>query len=485
MGDFNLLPNDQLPTQVTISDVTNTEIDYFEQGKKQAAGAAASGANTDLWARLWASMGRGGMYIVGLFAEAVDEVMNAIGKFFKAAQGEKNSAFYDLTATILEDLTGVKVDAAALKQSAFGSGRIAGMEKLGGDLYNILLQEFAPSNGSNVVADLGPAQRFLGFLLNWSIREGNIAVLSEMLPESVDFAKGFREYGTGMARNLGLGRLARRALTPLIQITCANPLTWKLNTQYRPTRLAKEAAIKKYFRSPDFLDKLKQELSEEGFSDDRIQDLIDDARPLTSELDLTRLLFRGGIADPDFTKLMTARGYDANEQFLLTAAQRPVLDRGEIGHLYQHGAISKDDAIGYLGKLGYTPEIAALALQAHSLATVHVPEIHFGELKRLMQENVIDVTEFQDRLAAQGYNTDDVRLLTLDALNGTKGKQKILDLAEIKAAWKAGILPGAQAIADIEKLGYSKDDATLIVATFPTGKKAGSTPPPAPAGSAG
>src|SRR5271157_4781422 len=51
-----------------------------------------------------------------------------------------------------------------------------------------------------------------------------------------------------MAKNLGLGRMARRALQPLIQILVADPLMYKLQEDYRPKRIGAMPAIKKYFR---------------------------------------------------------------------------------------------------------------------------------------------------------------------------------------------------------------------------------------------
>jgi hypothetical protein len=498
MSNGGLLPGDLPPFDVTVSDVTQNEVDFRAQSKQQALGQKDAGWFSNIWANLWASIKRGTFYVVNEFAIALDEVMAFVGQFFRIAQGENNAAFYDLSGAILEDLTGVKVDTAALKNSAFGSGRLAAMQTFGGDLYNLLAQEFAPASGDLEAGDDAPAKRFLGFLMNFAIRQGNIENLCQMLPESIRIGEGFRAYGELMAKNLGLGRMARRALQPLIQIQVADPLMYKLQEQYRPKRIGVQQAIRKFFRTPDFEQQMRKEIAQEGYTDARTNDLIDDLRPLLSARELFEYTYRVGapFAGPtsgqtqSLHDFLMQRGYSSDDADRLIAISHPILEKNEIGVLFTNGVIDHDLASSYLGKLGYDNDTAELVLRAHSLQHQRTHRLGLGELKKAFHNNVIDLLELKAHLSAQGYSDDDIQIITLDLLQPVSGKVRQLSLAEIKAGFKAGALTEQQAAEHLKTLGYSDADIAVIVKTLtppkvaaPTGSApgtAGSTPAATP-----
>jgi hypothetical protein len=463
------------PTTVTISDIVDHEIDPRKTATLQSLGLKDGGLFSNIWAHLWASFIDGLVWVAAQFVQATDEVMASVGKVFVTGQGEKNAAFYDLSATILEDLTGVKVDAEALKQSAFGSGRLAAMKTFGADLYKLLEEEFKPASGDLEAGDAGPAETFLGFLMNFAIRQGNIEALVEMLPEEIRIGEGFRAYGELMAKNLGLGRMARRALQPLIQVLVADPLMYKLQEQYRPKRIGAMPAIKKFFRDTTFEQQMRKELGQEGYSDDRINDLITDLRPLLGERQILEHFTRfGEVTTPGVSgnplntrEQLKQRGFTDDDVQKLIDLSHPVLDKGEITTLFANGVIDQTLASGYLGQLGYDDTTAQLVLRAHSLQHHHARQIGLAELKKAFHNSVIDLLELKAHLTAQGYSDDDIQIITLDLLQPPSGKVRQLSLAEIKAGFKAGVLTEQQAAEHLKTLGYSDSDVAVILKSLP------------------
>jgi hypothetical protein len=488
MSDFGNPLLNQPPTTVNVGDVTQQEIDPRKRAELEALGHKDAGWFSNLWAGLWASIVDGVSLIVTDFAGTLDTILAGVGKLFLLGQGEKTPAFYDLAGTILEDLTGVKVDTAALKQSAFGSGRLAGMQTFGADLYKLLEAEFKPASGQIEEGDAAPAEKLLGFLMNFAIRQGNIELLTSMLPESWRVGDGFRAYGENMAHNLGLSRMARRGLQPLIQTTVADPLQYLLNEQYRPKRLAKEQAIKKFFRDPSVETQMRKEMAQEGFSDTRMQDLIDDARPLLAEREIVNLAFRFGATTStvagqpvgDVKTEIMQRGYsDADAQRLIDLS-RPLLKENEIALLVVNGAMDQTTALSHFAKLGYDDATAQLALQAHSFSHLHAHRLGLGVLRKAFKDNVIDLLEFKAKLAAQGFAADDIDIIVLEELQPIKGTVRKLSLAEIKAGFKAGALTEQLAVQHLGTLGYSDADIAVILKSIPP-KKAPATPTTPPA----
>lgn len=476
----------QPPTTVSVGDVASQEVDPRNEQKLRELGKQDAGSSSWLWAALWASFIDGISLIISTVISVWDLLMTLVAKFFIAAQGEKNSQFYDLTAAVVEDLTGVKVDAAALKQSTFGSGRLAGMETLGGDIFNLLQSEFAPDGTLSPDQGLSGAKAFLGFLMNFSIRQGNIEAMVEFLPEEIRFAEGFRAYGELMAKNLGLGRLARRALAPLIQIAVADPLTWKLNQQYRPKMMAKAQMIRRFFRDPSTKDRMTVDLQKLGYPDETIADLIADLQALLPERDVIEYGFRagdtvstvGGAPALDARGALMQRGYTAEDADRLIAVTRPILKENEIALLVVNGAMDQTTALSHFAKLGYDDATAQLALKAHSFAHQHAHRIGLGILHQMLKNNVIDILEFGAQLRAQGFSEDDINLLQIEFMQPTVGKVRQLSLAEIKAGFKAGALLETQAAQHLKTLGYSDADIGVILKSLPAPKA--STPPATP-----
>lgn len=475
------------PDLVSVQGVTGAEIDPRQNQKLRELGKQDAGTWSWLWAQFWATVVDGLSIVIAKLAGVMDSIMALVLQLVTAAQGAGNASFYNLAAAALTDLTGVNFSADKLKSAAFGGGPLAGVQALGGDLFNLLQGEFAPAGTIDPDQGIAAAKAFLGFLLNFSVRQGNVEFALSMLPESFRIGDGARAYGEQMAKNVGLGRLGRAALRPLVQTTIADPLQWKLNMLYRPKMLAEAQMIKRFFRDPTTKDAMTLQLQKLGYPDATISDLIADAQALLSDPDLIKWAFHfgntnssiGGQPTQDILTLLQQRGYSATDAQKLIDATRPVLKETEIAALLVHGNIDQGTALSYMGKLGYDPATAQLSLTAHSFAHTHAPHIGLGELIRLYEEQLLDILDFQNRLTLLGYSPDDVQLIQLDVLSRSLKKPKKLGLAQIKAAYKAGDLPAAQVVADLETLGYSKDDATLILLTFAA--KPAATTPPAPA----
>jgi hypothetical protein len=477
----------QPPTTVNVGDVAQQEIDPRNDQKLREIGKQDAGSWPALWAARAAHAADAPSALISLITGLIDPIIAVMTTLLTAAQGEHNSGFYDLAAKVVEDLTGVPVDAAQLKQSTFGSGRLTGMETLGGNIFDLLQKEFAPNGTLNPDQGLAAAKTFLGFLMNFSIRQGNVETILSMIPEEYRCVEGIREYGELMAKNLGLGRMARRALAPLIQTTIADPLTWKLNLMYRPKMMAEAQMIRRFFRDPSTKDRMTADLQKLGYPDETIADLIADLQALLPERDMIEYAFRFGNVQStvsgapalDTKAALMERGYTSDDADRLIAVTRPILKENEIALLVVNGAMDQTTALSHMAQLGYDEATAQLALQAHTFSHLHAHRLGLGVLKKMLHDNVIDVLEFGAHLSAQGYSQEDINLLQLEFLQPTVGKVRQLSLAEIKAGFKAGALLETQAAQHLKTLGYSDTDIAVILKTLPQPKAP--TPPATPA----
>ena len=116
-----------------------------------------------------------------------------------------------------------------------------------------------------------PAQTFAGLAVNFGLAAHNGR---DRRRHSVVPARELREMGEDVARNIGLGRLVRRALTPLIQILVAQPLTWAINTKYLPSQFSEPMLVNPYLAATLPHDQLYNAMHLLGYSDDKIQAFI-------------------------------------------------------------------------------------------------------------------------------------------------------------------------------------------------------------------
>jgi hypothetical protein len=411
-------------------------------------------------------------HIVEPFAEFV---IGTIGQ----ARKEIDPKLPTLGADILGELTGADVNPGNFPTGKGFSDHLARVTALGSQLHDVLEKELAP-NGT-VTPDQGAqaARAFTGFNINFGIGTAFISILGEL--ESLGFIDSFRELGEDVAKNLGLGRLHRLAMTPLMQTLITRPYQEHLHTKYRGTRLNEAILMRAYFRGAVTEDTLRTEMGMLGYSDDRINELITEARPLLAERQIIDHFFRfgdvttsvGGQTTPDTKTLLTRRGFTEEDAQKLMDVSRPILEKNEIATLFVHGVLDHQTASAALAKVGYDPDTAELVLRAHSLHNQAARRLGLAELKRAFHNSVIDLLELKAHLSAQGYSDDDIQIITLDLLQPATGKVRQLSLAEIKAGFKAGVITEAQAAAHLKTLGYSDADIAVIVKTL--------TPPKAPA----
>jgi hypothetical protein len=467
---------------VNVNGVADHEIDPKQRAKLETLGQKEAGSSFDLWSGFWAGIMDGAAAIISTAVFLVDKVYVLAGKFFHAAQGEQNPEMWELAATIISDLTGVEVDAEALKKARFGSGRLAGMDALGKNLFNLLESEFVTqrdteTSGTAPIRDgsgigglpadkLTPeqgivaARRFLGFVSSFAIRQGNVATIAEFIPEEANFLKGFREYGEMMAKNLGLGRLTRLALRPLMTTLVADPLTWGLNKQYRPTLLSPKSAVRAWLSQHMTVDEMKEELALQGFSEAKIAATIQETlRELT--LPQINVLRAFGFLNDSDTKLFLKRaGYDEEvADFVIKAEDRLEVQHasrtiaGKLVNDFLAGIISSDEMTQSFSRLALTdPEKAGLQGLAGELGQLPRRTLTLTQMREAYIHGTIDLLEFEDYLTRVGYRSDDRKILTIELLLDARADAQQQALAAERAAERearraaaaakaAGVLP--------------------------------------------
>jgi hypothetical protein len=434
-----------------------TTPDMKQRAQLTASGIKSSGVAEYFWAAFWAALVDGIKAIITLLAGAFDEVLSLIVPFLTASQGEKTDGFYDLVAGLLNDLLGVDVAGGDLSDAQSERGRIGAMQQVGGDFFQALANEFIgnqPDAGAGAgtgglpgvpgvpltpTQGVAAAKAFIGFLLSFSVRQGNVAVLSDAL--SFHLLTQLREYGEMMAKNLGLSRMARRALQPFVQTLIAGPLQQALNQQYRPHVMDEKQIASAYIRGELDHSDFMARLALQGFTDADAALLISDTYTRLPLDDVLILQDNGIISDSDAQSRITALGFNTSDVPLLRQAkaftevagvQRAFI-KGAITDL-QSGAIDTPTFEADVDRTNLpTIEKQWYKILGENRAHGKRKQLSLGFLKKVYLDGTITIDELLSHVALLGYSQDDADIIEVEVLTEQAAEKK-------KAAAKAAAL---------------------------------------------
>jgi hypothetical protein len=447
------------PITVTVTDVTDQEVDPRQKSKLSSLGVEDSNIISDIIIAALFALAKIVEPLIRVAASVFDAFLTGLSEFFFAAQGQRDLGFYTLCAALMKDLTGIEVDGAQLAADFKNNGRLKAMQDLGGGLINALASEFAgvpqstgptafviePGKGIGGLPDkpltpeggMDAARALMGFMTSFAIREGNTDILADYLPYGI--GRWFKDFAEDFSKNVGIGRLARVAFRPLFQIMVGTPMTWAINKQYRPTLLSPAEAVRAYNGQQITHDQFVEELARHGYDSNRATALLNQReRNLnTKELQLLRLL--GRMNDQDVLNHLQRQGYDlfdatnimvvwdfelaressikAADKFIqsylagdLTGAELDLaLTNTSQG---QSGALLLSDA-----------EVSTLRGIAFDLKAFPRRRISAAQMLVALENQTVDILAYEDYLRQRGYPQDDIDILGIDALILVKQKE--------------------------------------------------------------
>jgi hypothetical protein len=336
------------------------------------------------------------------------------------AQGMNTPQFYTFVAAMLEDLLGVEVDAQKLQMAWALHGDVSGMQATGGALFDLLTREFNQGMEVTPEGGIAAAKTFIGYLLSFSVREANVATMVSMLPESLRMMDGLRHYASDMARNLGLGRLSRRALQPMIQALIADPMTWYFNKLYRPKLLSESLAVKAWVR--------------------------------------------GEISEADLDEILARTGY--NDAGIAAVKADTWLQPGVSDYyiLYKYGGFDDATVLQALAQRGTSPALASLQLAAQQYQDAET-EIskHLTTLEQQFTYGNIDRNTQQVELNSLPLSPQQRWWYQHRVAWQTEYPSNHLTLSEYQAAYVAAVIDLSDLVAGLKLLGYSDSDQDVLV----------------------
>jgi|SRR5579864_7020931 len=213
-----------------------------------------------------------------------------------------------ILAAIIGHMLGLDVSASQLDEAAkSGEGNA-----LGRVVADTFFSAMTPPSTDIEPSDEG-ARRFMAMVATFVISSWSEGIVwSESIGAShlIPGLEAMSELGQRLVNSLGLSRLMRVALRPLVDETISTPLRWKINNTYKPSRLNASQIIRQLARERMTHDQAFAELNREGWTDERIEAMFNEAARFLSLQEQMFLVLRGERSEDQVVQDLQNQGYD-------------------------------------------------------------------------------------------------------------------------------------------------------------------------------
>jgi hypothetical protein len=384
-----------------------------------------SGWFTYLWQYMHESWLHGLVAVWLLFLDAADELVGLVIRLYGALQANQVPGFYSIVDAVMDDLIGISGETATWAYGKKGVSNAEGNYKVGRSFYEIFTALIGPSRPLTPQGGLHAAQSFIGFLIGFAVREANMELLSSLIPEEYRILDGVKQYGEAVRDALSFGRMARLALTPLLNILIADPLKWYLNQQYRPTLLTEAQLIRSQLRGLTTDPDQGTQLSYLGWSDNNINALMEETYQRPTAGDLYTLYRAGMMEQQQLLEFVQHLGTNqVNGQLMIDAEQvreqQPEAERlfAYYSQMFLHRQLDSPTFFQLTTPLAISPARQQAAV-ARISAQIETPSkrVTLGEMQQAYIAALVDLSEFEQYLINEGYTRDDATVLIMLELN--------------------------------------------------------------------
>lgn len=393
------------------------------------------------------AQGIGGlMFVIGFITLVFMEGLLAIGSWLATsflslldnAKQDNQDELNKLMSTSLQELMGVNIDPGQL---ASGSGQGASMD-LNQQVGDSIVKMFEDQFGGNSVVDpqqgARNARTFLGWSVNFAVSEGFTSILAEMC--SLGFLKEIKELPDAIRQAMGMGRLNRVALTPLINAAVTQPYTRYCNNLFRPNKLSEGQLIRALHSGDLDENSVNQQLSELGYSDDLIDFLKTDFSVKLGISDLMILLENGDIQEQDVINNLTLAGMPNDQAKLLIQAWRELKAqahydtlKNEVATSFVNGFIDEGTYNGFLDKIPMSDqEDAAFRMLIGFRQETPRKTASFADLKAAIVANILTPDALDAWMTTQGYDQIAQQVMTWQVFTAIDSAEKKVEYAQYK-----------------------------------------------------
>lgn len=338
-----------------------------------------------------------------------------------------------LAAAALSEYFGAEITPEHIRPGQGASGARAAAGAVGDAFIKALNESLQVGDAEDLSWAEQNAKIFAGLGINFGVQNALVGTLTDAL--SVHFLEEFKDLGEDTAHNIGLSRLMRVALQPLIQNSISKPYDKLLRQKYRQDDIAEADLVKAMYAGYLTRDRINTELAKKGYPDEQIGILVELLTPRLTDAELERAIRYGLMSNDDAVAELEKQGIPlATAQLRLQLIQFAGQDASEKAYaaevfsLVQQGFLDVDSASTLLQATHISPlEQTWMVNRLQLYKDNHHKRLTLAEVQTAIEDKVLTTADLQDWAAGEGYSELDE--LVLEYLTAKK-----VDAAAAKAA---------------------------------------------------
>lgn len=365
--------------------------------------------------------------ILGVLIRSIGILGAWLANIWVKGEQQSDTAFAAAASVALEDLLDVKVPPSAFVGHGSGTGRDGAATQIGAVVMKSLFGEF----GGQATGELKPsskgAEQFISLMVKMSLEDWIQGWTMEAY--SLGWMEKWGELGDNLSNTLGLGRLARQALSPIADVVMSTPLEWQVNKTYRPRLLSTAQAIRAFRAGKITQEEFREELARQGWTDRRMDALmIESTRELgVSDLDL--LVSAGAWSKEAAVEHLQQAGWSPElAQVLMNIAEYKRTDQYRRSYAqvaadaFATRSIDQEEFLKILQGADLDEQEARwIHLVAGLKRELRVPELTESELEQAVLDGLRDLDDYRGYLLRKGFTPQDVQTKELMLIKRVQG----------------------------------------------------------------
>ncbi len=323
-----------------------------------------------------------------------------------------------VSISVINELLGTDFSPAAVKTGTGLEGHLERADEVGALIHQQLISQFEAAGGDDAIAGARGAEGFTGMIVNFGTATALLGLTGELA--TVGIMKDFRLIGEQVSSGLGLSRLHRRVFGPLLKTVIIDPYQRYLNKRFHPTHLKANELVNPYTQTLMDSTLLHNELELEGYSAERIEELIKLHQKRLTVTDVETLR-RWGYWDTDVAhKYVVDLGWP--EELAETVLRIPELHRidGRVSRFVDTleswvdaGHLTVDDALALMKGIGITEdELAVIRATMRTKTVTPHKSLTLTEIENAFAAGIFTEDDVITRLQQAGFQGDDLQTLT-------------------------------------------------------------------------
>lgn len=354
--------------------------------------------------------------IVEFAIEVTSEIGKRVGESVDEFEQTAGPEIERAAAVALSDFFGVSISAGQISRGRSSGAKFAFAENLGSFVLEQMFGAFEVPTGITPDSGRAGAERMLGFNIGTTIESWLGSVVSKA--PLVRWIPNWADLDEIMMQALGLGRMNRRIMGPLLKVLIADPFLWDLNRTFTPA--------------------------------------------LHGTADLVRLVNRRIINEATFFEQMSWHGFDQEKatQFRLTRSRLP--EKEDIAKMLELGLIDAAKTQEIFEGLGFTESGAQTMVAVTEDDRIrNINNAIESTATDMFRDREIDESEYNVVLGKAGRSPAEIEIL-VGLGRVQRSRPRALPRGVLEKAFREGFIPLGRLREYYETEGFSLDDRVLL-----------------------